>query len=156
MVTGRSKRKQQRSVVEIVNDGAKIQSLHVRGRLRLFKDPGSIPTVWSDISQKIDGQEKFSFTISPNTSTHSIDLKSSRILTYEALREEVVGQLDYFQDAHRIGHENSAISCLEIGSSVMVLLEHCEIDSGYRRIGISCGYRVEFFLTANVVELKLL
>lgn len=46
------------------------------------------------------------------------------------------------------------IHCLEIGEGVMLLLDHCEAEQ-YLRIGVSHGYREDFFANIQLTELTL-
>jgi Heterokaryon incompatibility protein (HET) len=140
---------------DTVKRGAAVKCVKVRGRLRPFLSRGSRSQPWSAISKSFDGQEKYSFATNPEQPVHSADLLLGRVLTYEARKQEVLGQLDYRQDADRAEKELLQIHCLEIGESAMLLLEHCGTDSKYRRVGVSHGYREDFFAGVQPTELKL-
>lgn len=140
---------------DTVRRGAAVKCVKVRGRSRSFLSPGSRNQAWSMISKIVDGQEKYTFASNPEMSVHSADLTFGRVLTYEARKQEVLGQLDYRQDADRADKGFLQLHCLEIGESTMLLLEHCGTDSRYRRVGVSHGYRADFFAGVQSTELKL-
>ncbi|KAL3425070.1 hypothetical protein PVAG01_04351 [Phlyctema vagabunda] len=145
-----------------VTRGGNLKSVKVRGRLRPFICKGSMNRPWTEISRKIGDQEKFSFATYVEFPAHSVDLAQCRLLSYEARKEEALGQLDYLEDAYRVEKGLLDVDCLEIGESFMLLLEPDTTEpSGtgpnrrYLRIGISRGYREDFFTDTPLVELNL-
>lgn len=129
------------------------KGVQVAGRMRPLLSGHSQRQDWSDVSMPCaDGQEKFSFKSYVDDDTHCIDLSRGLVLGYEAHREETVGHIDYLADADRLYRGVANVKCLEIGNSVMLLLEQCEGSDNdadqlksYRRVGMSWRFRGDFF-----------
>lgn len=137
-----------------VRRGAAVRRVKVRGRLQAFFQKGSLRRPWASIS-KVGKEEKYSFASCPEQSVHSTDLEHGRVLSYEARKEEVLGQLDYLEDAERVENGLIEVYCLEIGEGAMLFLESGREENEYRRIGVSHGYREDFFATVQFSEIVL-
>lgn len=140
---------------DAIKRGAAVRCVKLRGRLQPFLARESVKREWTAISRTFGKEEKYSFASRPEQPVHSTNLENGRVLSYEARKEEVLGQLDYLEDAERVEKGLLEIHCLEIGESVMLLLEHCEAENKYLRIGVSHGYREDFFATIQLTELLL-
>lgn len=139
------------------------KGVQVAGRMRPLLSGHSQRQEWSDVSMPCaDGQEKFSFKNYVDDDTHCIDLSRGLILGYEAHREETVGHIDYLADADRLYRGVADVECLEIGNSVMLLLEQCggnnddaEQLKSYRRVGVSWRFRCDFFEEKPLKRIRL-
>ncbi|KAH8890668.1 HET-domain-containing protein, partial [Thozetella sp. PMI_491] len=129
--------------VDAIIEGSKVKSVHVVGRVRPLFVFGSQRKAWSSISRRNGTQEVFD--LDPERNVYSVDAETGRILAYESRKKEVMGQLDYEEDARMIDIVEMDIYCLEIGQSVMLLLQPLEPGLVYKRIGISTDYRLQFF-----------
>ena len=144
-----------RAESNMVERGATVRSVRVRGRMRPLFSLESKNREWFDISKEVDGKEQFSFAKNPEQPVHSADPRHGQILAYEPRKQEILGILDYHDDAMRIGKGSLQLYCLEIGVSVMLLLEPSLNKGRYSRRGISRGYRDDFFYDVETIEVKL-
>ena len=164
--------------VNIITKGASITHLVLHARHRRFWDETSILVPWSGIlkstSTSSGGKEEsshslnsappekveFSFSINPAQAVYAVDVKHGRLLTYGNRKHEVIAQLDYIQDAEAIQCGDSpVIECIEVGKQAMVLVRRetsdDEIAGVYKRIGVSLGYRDDFFEGSEVSQIIL-
>lgn len=148
LVEPRSEHLEEGAMADLATKG-----VQVAGRMRPLLSDHSQRQDWLDVSMPCaDGQEKFSFKSYVDDDTHCIDLSRGLVLGYEAHREETVGHIDYLVDADRMYQGIADVECLEIGSSVMLLLERYEGNDDdaeqlrrYRRVGVSWRFRGDFF-----------
>jgi hypothetical protein len=137
-----------------VEQGALVKDISVKSRMRSLWKPSSHRTDWSNVSRIVDGEEKFTFASSPEQDMHSIHLESGRILVYENRKREIVGQLDFQQDAKRVQLGQICLWALEVGETTMLFLEPCG-ENIYRRVGAAWDVRRDFFAMAKCEVLIL-
>ncbi|CAO2653063.1 Nn.00g024740.m01.CDS01 [Neocucurbitaria sp. VM-36] len=155
VVDGSNKATSARSDAEdTVRQGEHVKEICVTGRMRALWKPSSRRSDWSTASRLVDGEEKFSFATNPEQDIHAIQTGSGRILVYEDRKREVVGQLDFRWDARRMQLEPVDLWALELGTSTMLLLEHCG-EEIWRRVGVAWDVREDYFASAQCKTLIL-
>ncbi|KAF2816695.1 HET-domain-containing protein [Mytilinidion resinicola] len=153
--------------------GSKVERVRVRGLLRPFLRNDSKFRPWSKVALNQSRRQsqtlpRFTFSSAPEQPVHSIDPKSGYVMAYESGKKETVGQLDYRTDADRFASGKLDMMCLALGSAQcdsMMLLARSQQDDGsdssriaqdeYRRVGISYGFRKDFFDNTRAVEVTL-
>ncbi|OCL14334.1 HET-domain-containing protein [Glonium stellatum] len=138
-----------------VVQGAEVKQARVRGRLRPFWSSEARLQPWSNSSRTVNGKEVYSFAEMPEQSIYSVDMSRGRVLTYEARRLEVLGQLDYLQDVQRVAEGQLQLHALELGATALLLLERLEATSNFRRVGAAHGYRLDFFADVRASDCVL-
>lgn len=138
-----------------VAEGGKVRRIHVRAPLRKLWRPGSQRRAWDQVCVHVDGVEKFKFA-NPGQDVHAIDRHTTRVLAYEARKQEVVGELDYAQHALLVDRgELDNIYCLAVSDTGMLLLDYHEPTDAFRRVGVTFHYRTNFFNRAEQREIVL-
>ena len=148
-----------------ITRGASINQLIIRARIRPFCYPSSTYTSWSLIissSSSTPYTDEYNFSANPSQAVHSIDIVHARLLVYEDRKQEVLGRLDYLQDAEVL-YESGVlvdVQCIEVGNGTMILAESVEHtvdieEKWYRRIGVAHGYRDDFFEETEVAQIVL-
>lgn len=164
--------------LEVVQRGALIRSVQVRGPFRRFLQEGSTRKDWDVIQTKTHQKDTFDFSTCIAEFVHSTNPNTGRLVAYEPGKSEVVSQLDYLfteneSDArrNRISDRDffQNLSCLQIGKSAMLLLLPLMEDSvtndenekegeafpTFRRVGVSTTVRQMFFASAELKTLVL-
>ncbi|KAF2820713.1 HET-domain-containing protein [Ophiobolus disseminans] len=136
------------STEDAVKRGEHVMKICVKSRMRPLRKPTSRRKDWSTISKIVNAEEKFSFASNPEQDMHAIDPATGRILVYEDRKREVIGQLDFQRDIQRVQWDQVHLWALELGTSTMLLLEHCDRDL-WRRVGVAWDVREDFFALAQ-------
>lgn len=166
---------QQDTPPKVVERGALVRSIKVRGLFRRLLHEGSVRKDWEIVQAKDGRKDEFDFSSCIADLVHSWNLKTGRIVASEPHKREVVGQLDYLFSEnkddpwHTIDMKN--LYCLQIGKSSMLLLmkdllaEKMEADDErdqgreaickYYRVGICNTVRELFFALAELKTLVL-
>ena len=147
---------------DVVRNGARVTVLEVLARFRPFIGTFNAVRVPWDGIESDHHPGSFDFSLDPTCSMYARNA-TGRILFYEPHKEEVVGQLDYFV-ADEVscatvevgeGLERS-LYCLEVGVQAMILVERMSMEEDrFRRVGVSLGYRKDFFDDSEVRQLRL-
>lgn len=140
------------NILQVTMRGADIKSVKVCGLLRHFVDDVSRWVAWSTI-QSANGKEgSYDLGRYLAESVHSVNDINGKILLYEPHMQPIVGQLDYLPPQNEINGCIEDLYCLKIGEASMLLLKKAEMIEkddvllqGYRRAGISTGFREGFF-----------
>ena len=150
------------TTLQVTMRDASIKSVKVCGLLRQFVDDVSRWVDWSAIQSK---EGRYNLAKYLAKSVHSVNNENGNILVYEPHMQPIVGQLD---DLFPKAGESRCIKdlyCLKIGEASMLLLKKAEMIEkgdillqGYRRAGISTGFREGFFANgeAELQELVLM
>ncbi|KAK5988423.1 hypothetical protein PT974_12578 [Cladobotryum mycophilum] len=156
-----------RSSTDIVQRGSLITHVRVRARLRPFWRMGSIYRPWAQVIQNIESEREtgsatasqqilFSFSLTPEESAFSLDLVSGKVVSYEARKKEVIGQLDYKIHAEFIAECSVSIFAIELTDTAMLLLQKVGDGQTYRRVGLATSHRPDFFSDMDKEEVKLI
>lgn len=141
-------------VEKAIEDGQKIKTICVTGRMRTLWKPSSRRVEWSSVSKLVGGEEKFTFAIHPEQNVHAIHAASGRVLVYEDRKREIVGQLDFQHDVGKVQSGQMELLTLEIGETTMLLLEMCG-EGVHRRVGVAWDVRKDFFASVQCEVLIL-
>ena len=148
--------------------GRTVKVLEVQGRIRRFISEDSQMVRWEDIERRSGSRTCFNFSILPGCSVYARNPRDGRLVSMEAHRGEIVGQLDYLP-IHE-GDEKGLLGvclphgaekelfCLELGDSAMLLLRQVPGSSeSYRRVGVCLGYtnRRGFFYGCEIRNIML-
>lgn len=139
------------NTLQVAMRGAEIKSVKVCGLLRQFVDDVSHWVNWSAI-QNTNGKEgRYNLAKYLAESVHSVN-ENGNILVYEPHMQPLIGQLDYLLTQGEKQGWIKDLYCLKIGEASMLLLKKVEmiekegtVLQGYRRAGISTGFRGGFF-----------
>lgn len=142
------------SAEDAIIQGELVKEIRVTVRMRALWRPLSRRCDWATVSWLVDGEEKFSFALSPELDTHVIQTISGRILVYEDRKREVVGQLNYQWDVNRLKLDQVGFWALELGASTMLILEKRGEDI-WRRVGVARNVRNDYFALAGSKTLYL-
>lgn len=139
------------NTLQVTMRGADIKSVKVCGLLRHFVDDVSHSVAWSAI-QSNGKEHKYDLSRYLAKSVHSVNNINGKILVYQPHMQPIVGQLDYLFPQNEKNAWIKDLFCLKIGEASMLLLEKAEMIEkegillqGYRRAGISTGFREGFF-----------
>lgn len=135
-------------IEDAIKRGEQVKEICVTGQMRRLWTSSSRSVHWSNFSTIVDGDERFSFTESPEQNMHSLEPNSGRILVYEDRKKEIIGQLDFRQNVIRTELNQVELWAFELGASTMLLLEHCGAES-WRRVGVAWDVREDYFARAN-------
>lgn len=137
----------------VEEQGRIVKTIEVRGRLRRFIAQDAQKVCWDDIEGKQSKRAGYHFSMLPGQSIFAVNAEDGRIVSKEAHRGELVGQLDYLAARPRSDEEKrnpgaclpdgmeKELMCLELGDSAMLLLHRVpDQPDGYRRVGICLGY----------------
>lgn len=148
-----------------VSRGPRVTQLRVRARLRPFWHDEAALCDWSSIlapdtpaeTQRSKATQKrplFSFEAAPEWPLFSVDRSSGMIVSYEARRQETLGQLDHVLTMKRVMAGSLRVVALQLTDTALLLVE--EVDDGsLRRVGVASGYRSGFFDGVDVSEVEL-
>jgi hypothetical protein len=134
--------------------GQDVKMICVQGRIRDLWKPLSHWSDWSTISRLVGDEERFVFAVNPEQNTHALETSSGRVLVYEDRKREVISQLDFKADVTRIKSSQVHLYAFELGSSTMLLLEHCG-QGIWRRVGVAWDVREDYFAKARCETLYL-
>lgn len=139
------------NTLQVTMRGADIKSVKVCGLLRHFVDDVSHWVAWSAI-QSNGKEHKYDLSRYLAKSVHSVNDINGKILVYQPHMQPIVGQLDYLFPKNKENARLKDLFSLKIGEASMLLLEKAEMIEkegillqGYRRAGISTGFREGFF-----------
>ncbi|KAH8911226.1 HET-domain-containing protein [Coniochaeta sp. PMI_546] len=139
--------------LDAVKQGAKVEQVRVRGRIRKLVDATSRKVGWDSVSWKGAHGEQYRLP-DPSIAVHARNLQDGRILVYEGHTEPLIGQLDYSipqckmadESVHVPDGDESELIALEVEISTMLLLQIIdELAGTYRRVGVCKGYWKGFF-----------
>ncbi|KAK5661053.1 hypothetical protein OQA88_12432 [Cercophora sp. LCS_1] len=131
--------------------GRMVKVVEVEGRMRRFVVDGAQKVSWKQIERRNGERVGFNFSVHPGSSLFARHPADGRVVSKEAHRGEIVGQLDYlpsyggdekeFSGAGLPEGAEKDLICLELGDSAMLLLYRIPgLDDAYRRVGICTGY----------------
>lgn len=144
------------NTLQVTMRGADIKSVKVCGLLRHFIDDVSHWVAWSAIKGTNGKEGRYDISRYLAESVHSVNNINGKILVYEPHMQPIIGQLDYLfqQDEENVRIKD--LYCLKIGEASMLLIEKAEMIEkegillqGYRRAGISTGFREGFFANSE-------
>jgi hypothetical protein len=147
---------------EHIEQGSLVQQVTVKGRVRGFWGIDYRLVRWDEISSPVVSPvdsvniEDISFGAYRGDDTFSVNVDTGRIAVAEKRTEEMIGQLDYVEDAALVASGQMKIECLEVGTSAMLLIHRvCDEQNVFRRVG-ACHYvREDFFHGETCIELIL-
>jgi hypothetical protein len=139
---------------QAIEVGGRVGRLCVTGRIRSLWKSTSRFIEWSEISRSAKGEEKFSFADNLERDLHAVHYQTGRVLVHENRKREVIGQLDFRRDVESLQSEWLGMSALQVGSSSMLLLQHCS-DGTWRRVGVAWDVREDYFASARKETLIL-
>ncbi|KAH7140161.1 heterokaryon incompatibility protein-domain-containing protein [Dactylonectria estremocensis] len=157
-----AKAKKEINSADTVRSGALVTHVRVHARLRRFWQDSGVYRPWSEITSTLQQNNDmalplthgFTFANMPQQSVFSADVASGKVVSYEARKQEILGQLDYTVYATKIGDLSLDIFAMEIAESSMLLLEKLG-EGRFQRVGIVTSYRPDFFEDASDVDLIL-
>lgn len=135
----------------IEDRGRTVKLVEVEGRIRRFVAEGAQKVFWEQVERRNGNRTGFNFSVHPGSSLFARNLADGRIVSKEAHRGEIVGQLDYlpsygddekeFSGAGLPDGAERDLVCFELGDSAMLLLYRVSgSDDAYRRVGVCTGY----------------
>lgn len=138
---------------EGISEGSEVSHLRIRARLRPFWEEEAQLVPWSSIvvSEPATGP-MFSFESAPELSLLSVK-PSGMVVSYEARRQESVGQMDYGESSDRILDRSLRLYALQLTETTMLLLE--KTGNSFRRVGMADKYRSGFFEGVVLMEVEL-
>lgn len=156
---------------KVVERGAKIKSVTVRGRFRRLLAKASTGREWSSIVPKHNAKGEFDFSSCISEFIHAQNFSTGQLVAYEPHKQEVVAQLDYIlpkeddQESPDVfsGSGLKELVCLQIGRSSMLLLrqyrtqggDESQDESQYQRVGICNSVHHSFFVAAPLEKIVL-
>ena len=140
---------------DVIKHGQRVKSVRVKSRMRPLWTPSSRHIEWSSVSRRVDDEEKFSFSASPEQAVHATHPETGRILVYESRKREIVGQIDFRRDVRRAISSQIDIFAFQLGLTTMLLLEKSNDGSAWRRVGAAWNVREDFFASADVRDIIL-
>ncbi|KAH7166372.1 heterokaryon incompatibility protein-domain-containing protein [Dactylonectria macrodidyma] len=154
--------RKQADSTDTVQCGSLVTHVRVRARLRRFWEDSAEYRPWSMIISTLQQNDNmtlplthgFNFSSTPQQPVFSADVASGKVVSYEARKQEIVGQLDYTVYATKIGDLSLHIYAMEIAESSMMLLGKLG-EGRFRRVGIVTSYRPDFFDEASEADIIL-
>jgi hypothetical protein len=147
---------------EHIERGALVQHVIVKGRVRNFWSKDAKLVGWDEVSSPLISPidplsiEDISFGAYRGDDAYSVSIETGRIAVAEKRTEEIVGQLDYVEDAALVAESVLEVECLEVGSSAMLLVSRVSgTENVFRRVGACHEVREDFFSGHPCVELVL-
>lgn len=143
-----------------VKEGKKVISLVVRGRIRRLWSKDSKLVSWSLIAPSRTDASHFNFKSVRGQQIHSINRDTGQLVVTEGTRPTVC-ELDYVDYCSRINDGTlDVVYCLEIGPSVMLLLDQVAAsdvnERCFRRVGLCTDFAGPFFTMSEPECVRLL
>lgn len=115
---------------KLVERGAEIKSVTVRGRFRPLLAKASTSREWSSIVTWHNAKGDFDFSGCISEFVHAKNLSTGELVAYEPHKQEIVAQLDYlspgigYWDSPNVfsGSDLKEVACLQIGGLSKLLL----------------------------------